>query len=774
MMFELLFNYPVELWQQAKLSFDAALPLWALPAAMALVTLLILVSLWRREISLARRSIIAVLQGLVAAVVLIMIWQPVLQVSVAERGENTVAWLLDGSRSMALQDAVASGTAQASDDGLSRLEAGKQALDRLAIQDDNDFSARLYRLDDGLDSIASLDELTDEGLAARSNIAPGLDELLGTVSESALAAAVLISDGADNSDRIDSRWWQSLAAAGVPVHTVGVGQADDPDDLELSDVAMPDTAQPNTELVARVRIRHGAGTLVRIRVMAGTELLAAEDIRLPVDAQESVHSLSFSSGDSGTRQLEFSIEPSPEEGSASTPVDPKPANNRQPRVLRVVDAPKRILYVEGEPRWEYKFLRRAMDAHPGVTVVSLQRTSPTKFYSQGVRDGKELADGFPTTREQLFVYDAVIIGSLEAAELSTAQQSALRDFVSLRGGTLLMLGGRQGLADGGWGRSVVAAALPVQLGSRPGAETFVRQRARVMPSLTGLRTPWLQLAEGTQANIDAWQSLPELADYQSLGQIKPGALTLLEQTADNSGGRPEPLLVAQRYGRGQSLVLGTSGTWRWQMRLPSEDMRHERFWRQLLGMTAEQSLPRLRLRLDKPLYRDADSAGLSLLAYNADYTDLQVSELPVTLSAPDGSTQTVSLYPDNERPGHYSAQIPMSLDGPYSVTASTPLDGESPSSPLSSVEQWWVRESGNAEDFGSGLQAGFLQRISEVTGGTYLPLSDIDELNSVLASENAALKRESHLPLWNMPFLFLCVLLLKLFEWMLRLRWKRL
>lgn len=773
-MFELLFNYPVELWQQARLGFDTALPLWGLPAAFAIVMALILISLWRREISVARRSVIAVLQGLVAALALTMIWQPVLQVSVSERGENTVAWVMDTSRSMALRDVPAGGALISGTARQSRLDAGRQALDRLAITDSDDFTARSYELGRELKPLASMDALSPEALAVRSNIAPGLDELLGTVSESALAAVVLISDGADNSDQVDSRWWQNLAAAGVPVHTVGVGQAADPADLELSDVFMPDTAQPNTEILARLRIRHSdAGGLARLRVLSGTELLAAEDVRLPDNSTESVHTLRFSSGDSGTRQLEFTVEPSLEDGAVAIQEDPMPSNNRQPRILRVVDAPKRILYVEGEPRWEYKFLRRAMEAHPGVTVVSLLRTSPNKFYRQGVSDGEELADGFPQTREQLFVYDAVVIGSLEAAELSTAQQSALRDFVSERGGTLLMLGGRQGLADGGWGRSVVAAALPVQLVNRPEAQTFTRERTRAMPSLTGLRTPWLQLAEGTQANIDAWQSLPELADFQSLGQVKPGALTLLErQAGDNRA--PEPLLVAQRYGRGQSLVLGTSGSWRWQMRLPSEDMRHERFWRQLLGMTVEQSLPRLRLQPDKPLYRDADSARLSLVAYNADYTDLQVSELPVSFTDPDGMTQVISLYPENDRPGHYSGQVPLNSDGPYSITVSTPLDGESPSSPLSTIEQWWVRESGDAEDFGSGLRSDFLQRISDVTGGSYLPLDDIDRLDTVLAAENAALKRESHLPLWNMPFLFICLILFKLVEWMLRLSWKRL
>lgn len=771
-MFELLFNYPSSLWQQASLIFDSGLPLWALPASIALVLLVIVATLWRRSLSRGRRSVIALLQAVVATVALTMIWQPALLVSVSERGENTVAWVLDTSRSMALQDALVPGGGGVE---VPRREAGISAVEQMASSSSHEFTASVYGIGEQLTRVAGPAALADQPVAARSRLGPGLNELLDTINESALAAVVLVSDGADNSDQIDARWWQALAASGVPVHTVGVGQAANPGDLELSDVSLPAVAQPNTDVVARLRIAHGRAGMARLRVMAADELLAAEDILLPDGVQQSFHDITLASGDSGVRQLEFSVEAAWGEDAGQVTTDPTPANNRQPRILQVLDAPQRILYVEGEPRWEYKFLRRALDAHPGVNIVSLLRTSPNKFYRQGVQDGTELADGFPTTREQLFRYDAIIIGSFEAAELNTAQQSALRDFVSVRGGSLLMLGGREGLGDGGWGRSVVAAALPVQLGSQLNNQTFVRQRSAVTPTLAGLRAPWLQLEEDMQANIEAWQSLPELADAQTIGTVKPGALTLLERQSTAPGAiRSLPLLVMQRYGRGLSMVLGTSGTWRWQMGLPSDDQRHERFWRQLLGMLVEQSLPRLALNPDKPVYRDADTARLSVIAYNADYTHLQDSVLPLSLTDPEGSTQTLSLYPDTERPGHYSGEVPLLSDGPYSVMASTPLDGESPAAPPVSAEQWWVRESGNAEDFGASLQVGFLQQISDVTGGSYLPLSQIDQLSGILASENAALKRENHLPLWNMPFFFLCLILCKLLEWGLRLRWKRL
>lgn len=773
-MFEFLFNYPMSVWQNASLVFDSGWSLPVLLGCIVLALLLILVSLWSRPLSLPRRTLVATLQGLVAAVVLTMVWRPALLVSVSERGENTVAWLLDSSVSMDKRDGSADspGAAAAS---LSRFEAGTGAIEQYALDADNEFSATLYTVGDELAPVGNLEDLRSTTLSARTLLGSGLDNLLGTVNETALAAVVLLSDGADNSDQIDAQWWQQLAAAGVPVHTVGIGQVSNPQDVELSSVFVPSVVHSNATVSARLTVAHAdAGGLARVRITSAGDLIAAEDILLPEGVEKSVHTVSFPGGDSGVKQLEFFIE-APVNESDPAGVDPELRNNRQPHIIQVVDKPKRILYVEGEPRWEYKFIRRALHEHPAVEIVSLLRTSPNKFYRQGVIDANELAQGFPLTREQLFSYDAIIIGSFEAAELNTVQQAALRDFVSERGGSLLMLSGRQGLADGGWGRSVVAAALPVVLSNRLNAETYTRERSQVMPTLAGLRTPWLQLDDEEADNLEAWRGLPAIADAQDIGQLKPGAVTLLQRSSDGvDSSRAEPLLVSQRYGRGRSTVLGTSGTWRWQMGLPSDDDRHERFWRQLLGTLVEDILPRISIEQTAAVVRDVDTTTLSVVAYNPDYTALQKSVLSVQLTQPDGSVRSVDLYPDNERPGRYSGELNTAVDGPYAVAVAAPLDGESPSVQPQSVEQWWVRESGNAEQYNANLQQGFLQRVADTTGGSYLPISRMAELDALLAQENAALKRENRLPLWNMPFFFLCLLLAKAFEWWCRLRWNRL
>jgi len=771
-MFELLFKYPFAVWQDATLVFNSGWPLAGLIGAIVLALLVLLFSLMRLSLSFARRASVWTLQALVAMVVFVMVWQPALRVAVSERGENTVAWVIDTSGSMQRNDST-TGTAETR----RRIDDAVEAIRTVALADNTDFTASLYSMGDALAELDpdDLAELQASDLSSRSNIAPGLSGLLETVNDTALAAVVLVSDGADNSEQITPEWWQSLSAAGVPVHTVGVGQLQDTDDIELVAVDLPSQVQPNTQVSARLRIRHGRGGVGRIRVLAGGELLAAEDVTLVDNATQTVQTVRFSSGERGIRQLEFVVEAPLSDTQSAMAVDPVPANNRQPRILQVEDSPMRVLYVEGEPRWEYKFIRRALEPHPGITLVSLLRTSPNKFYRQGVEDATELANGFPETREQLFRYDAVIIGSLEAAELSTPQQSALRDFVSERGGSLLMLAGRHGLADGGWGRSVTAAALPVVLNNRLSTETFTRTRNKAMPSLAGLRSAWLQLADSDAANIEAWQGLPDLADNQSVGRPKPGAVVLLERQSSEPGvSRAEPLLVMQRYGRGSSMVLGTSGTWRWQMGLPVEDQRHEQFWRQLLGTLVEQSLPRLSVKLASPVVRDATSAALSVIAYNADYSDLEQARLPVQVTGPDGSVSTLELYADDQRPGHYHGEVPIDAQGPYSVSATSPLDGEAPSRSPVSAEQWWISESGNAEQFNAHLHSEFLQRVADSTGGSYLPVSDVGQINAALASENAALKRDTRLALWNMPFFFLCLLILKGLEWSLRLRWKRL
>lgn len=783
-MFELLFNEPLTVWRESAWLFESGWPGAGLAAAIAVAAVVLLVSLWRVTLSPGRKLTVGLLQWLVAGVALTMLWRPALEVERTRDGENSVAWLIDHSGSMDSTDVG----------GLSRREAVVSALLETSLLDDARFTARIVAMGESpsrLESLTSSDDLP--AASPLSGIASALESELADVGDTSLAAIVLLSDGADNVGTVDAAFWQRLARAAIPVHAVGVGETSEAGDIELADVRLPAQVDVDAPVRVRLRIVHprttaveadanddtdvdpgedagrvadgfsvddAASDSVRLRATHDKSLLFAEDIVLTPGATETVHTVTLDAGEAGLKRIEFALD--------ARTGEPNTINNRQSRVLDVRDAPRRVLYVEGEPRWEYKFLRRALLDTSGLEIVSLLRTSPNKFYRQGVRDGQELANGFPATREELFAYDAVIIGSFSAAELSAQQQATLRDFVNVRGGALLMLAGRQGLADGGWARSGVSAALPVSLDARLGSDTYRRERVAVMPTRQGLREAWLRFDEDVGRNALAWRELPEVADHQLLGVPKPGARVLLES------GSGAPVLAVQRYGRGTSYVLGTSGTWRWQMGLPSDDDRHERFWRGLVGEVVADTLQRVSIETTAAVVRDSGATRVMVDALDAGFLPLTQATLQAIVTTPGGARQPLELIGDSGTPGRFTGSLSLDVDGPWGIAVTTPPEGEAPASPAASAEHWFLRESGTAESFGARQQDDFLRRVASTSGGRYLPLADVGELPGVLEVDNAALKRSEVLPLWNLPIFFLLLLLGKLTEWSLRLRWKRL
>ena len=166
---------------------------------------------------------------------------------------------------------------------------------------------------------------------------------------------------------------------------------------------------------------------------------------------------------------------------------------------------RRILYLEGEPRWEFKFLRRALAGDDVLELVSWLRTTDRKTYRQGVGSETELADGFPADRAGLYGYDVVVLGSLAASALNEEQHGWLESFVSERGGSLLVLAGRDALDDGRWDVQPLAAALPIYL-ERSATPTYLSTSGQARPTTLGRRSPFTQLIDAEGG--DGWATLP--------------------------------------------------------------------------------------------------------------------------------------------------------------------------------------------------------------------------------------------------------------------------
>jgi hypothetical protein len=748
-LFEFLFKYSRATFERGEFLFASPWPIWVLVVLVLGAAVAVGFSLARNrgDFGWFRTGVIGVLQVAVVAVLLTMLWRPSLLTQTLRPQDNSVALLVDTSASMGYGEGEQSRLQQA----VRTLEDGP-----LPVLE-NQFEIELLGFADQLVALDSLQSVPAPG--QKTDIGDALLSVLRGAGAGALAAIVLVSDGADNSGELTPARIAEIAGFGVPVHALGVGREVLAEDIELEDVVLSSRSTPGSTVSAQVSIRHGQSGIAQLKVYDGDAIVASEAIELPEQAGVTTRSIDIEVGNAGIRDLRFAID--------SFAGETNTINNVQLRPMEVPERRRSVLYVEGEPRWEYKFIRRAViDEALPLRFVTLLRTTPNKFYRQGVSSGEELEDGFPTDEQELFSYDALIIGSLEAAALTDQQTQMVYEFVSRRGGTLLMLGARRGLADGGWGATVVGDVLPAELGS-PEAATFVREPAfvRLPENSDSLIT---QLDADDAVNDAFWAEMPFLKDFQPIDQdrLKPGHEVLLEA---EFRGETWPLLMRHRFGQGAAYILAGS-TWGWQMSLDHEDMKHETFWRQLLqGMTASVPEP-VTLTSERVYYGDQASVTLRADVRDNEYQPASTATVDLAIDSPGAERRTVPMQAVPGVPGRYELTVDAESAGMYRFEADASLDGESLGRSRVAVR----REDGISEHFKVQQNRALLERLAAATGGQYFALADANDIPEAVQFSDAGIIERRLLELWNMPVLFLLLVFLKAGEWVLRLTWGRL
>ncbi len=405
------------------------------------------------------------LVGLVA----LCLFRPVLVVKAAVPQQNFLAVLLDDSRSMQIADHQ-NGPRSA----FVRQEFG--APDRGVMKTLADkFMVRTFRFSTAASRVDAEDDLTFSG--AQTRLGAALDGARQELAGLPLAGLVVVSDGADTADDALGESLLALKSQGVPVFTVGVGQETLSRDIQIGRVSTPRVALKGTTLMVDViitsdRVQRQAsharcrGRRSHCRIAAG---------KLPSDGSAATARVRFTVHDPGPRVFRFRV--APQEGELVT------QNNARESMIDVRDRREKILYFEGEPRYEVKYIRRAVDKDPNLSVVLLQRTADNKYLRVGVDNPDELVAAFPKTREELFQYRGLILGSIEAGSFTGDQLRMIAEFVDRRGGGLLVLGGGRSFSEGGYAGTAVADVLPLTLD--PSAREPQLARLTVRPTRAG-------------------------------------------------------------------------------------------------------------------------------------------------------------------------------------------------------------------------------------------------------------------------------------------------
>lgn len=749
-MFELLFQYPRQIFSKGEFVLLGSWPKWLLVALIVsgAVALGLLIRSRLPEAAESvrgwRAGLIWLLQSTLLAVLLLLLWQPAILVSTLKPQQNVIAVVVDDSESMSLAE-----------DGTTRLDKARRALASGVLDElTRKFQVRLYKMSDHVERIAALDKMA--GKATSSRLGDSLEQLSAETSGLPLGGVVLVTDGADNSGGIDAKTLAELRGRRVPIHTVGVGRETAARDIELSDALTPVRALADSRVAAQVSFvqRGYSGRKATLTVKDGGKILASRQVTLKADGNQQTETILFSAGSPGARAFQFALTGLENEENAK--------NNATSRLISVDNAKPRILYLEGEPRWEFKFIRRAMEEDKSVRLTTMLRTTQNKVYRQGIETAQELEQGFPAKVEELFAFQGIVIGSVEVGYFTTTQQELLKQFVDRRGGGLLMLGGRAGLGDGGYGRTSLAELLPVVLPDRK--NTFKREPANAELAPAGVDNLITRLAEDGNRNQERWKKMPYLVDHQDVGIPKPGAAVLLTMSG---GGRTElPMLVTQNYGRGRVGVLA-AGTWRWQMSQPLEDTTHEQFWQQLLRWLVTETPGRVVASTPRSMLFDESKVRLTAEVRDRTFLPAADSRVIARVLGPSGSGGEVEMSPDPVNPGFYHADFNADRPGSFGAEIVAKRGEEEVGRDVLTFQ----RQDGVAENFRTAQNRQLLESLATQTGGRYWKVDQLAKLPSEIDLSEAGLTIRETRDLWNMPAVFLILFALRAAEWLLRRKW---
>ncbi|MBW8039931.1 MAG: hypothetical protein FVQ85_08035 [Planctomycetes bacterium] len=773
---------------------------WIWPAA-ALVAAAVALLLWsyRRSPRIGAAQRVAFCLKLLGLTLLALcLLEPLWNGRRAKSGANLFVIVADNSSGMNVRDL---GSTKSRGDIL-QAALQTQKSNWLGTLADN-FQVRQYIFDSRLRRTADFSELAFDGKAS------AIGTILRTIAERyrnrPLAGVLLMTDG--NATDMTER---SYDLAGVPpVYPVLVGRARQQKDIALTNVSVTQTSFEDAPVMiqADVEVCGYAGKTVAIDLIEDANNLI-ERRQWAISGNDVKQVFRFRVRPEKTGVLFYSlkvVEMLKDESSAQSEPSSEAtlANNQRTVVVDRGKGPYRILYVTGRPNWEYKFLRRAIREDHHVQLVGLIRVArrepkydwrgrtgessnplyrgfdgtddeQTEQYDQPVlvrlntRDDAELRDGFPKTKEELFGYHAVILDDVEAEFFTADQMDLLRNFVAVRGGGFLMLGGKESFQKGNFQRTPIGRILPVHLDRLP-KEPLAAQ-IRMDLTRQGWLQPWARLRDNEQAEQQRLSNMPDFRVFNRVRAVKAGATVVA--TIGNEQTELFPALVVQRFGKGRTAALTVGDIWRWGLKKSEMNDDMGKFWRQTLRWLVADVPERISLLTALKSDQPNQPVALRVHAYNRDFEPMDGVSVVVEIRDPEGGKVRLTAEPVLTEAGLFEATYIPRLNGGYHAHASV-ADAEAIQ--LGTAEAGWAVDL-EAREFRS-IRANrpLLEKIARQTSGQLIEINELDDFARNLPARSAPITTAWVKPLWDLPgvlpAVFLLVLICFAGEWALR-RWK--
>ena len=630
----------------------------------------------------------------------------------------------------------------------------------LIARDDGRFWRRLgYRRDLRLASFASsLEPVTGSptnNWGQTLTNASGEATFLGSVlreavnqNQGTLTEILLLSDGSANGGIDPLQAAHEARAAGVRIFPVTLGSpAGNPDTILLSAAAnLLANKGDQVEVIAEISTRGYSGKSTTVELRLGDRVLDRKPITLQADTHQRV-ALSFRADRVGGLGLAAILVPQPDEANR--------ANNTHLFTVRVVEDKYDVLFVDGYPRWEYRFLKNLLMRDTSLRSRIVLQNEPNQ------------PDPLPTDLKSLEKTDVILLGDVSPRFFTQPQLEVIEQFVGKQGGGLILVAGEDFMPTA-FRDSPLEKLLPVVLPA-PGLPAVYRAKNNepFFLELTpeGSSHAAMQLKEDPLANQQAWAQMPGQYWCRTADRLKPGAVALAVRSTQPGTAGKLPLIVHMRYGKGQVLYVALDSTWRW--RHLWGEAYFDRFWGQMIRNLApdrNDSRRHSEVRLSRATCLAGDTLEVSALAYEEDSRPVRSDSLTLSLSTGETNlTPLVLQHNFTQSAGEFSARWTPPSDGSYLVRLDSP--GILPAAALVRVGPLRSELNETAPD------PLILKQIADLTGGTVFDPAGLAKLPELLPVTRRVTEQQSRQTLWDNWLLFCLLAGANLTELLLRKRW---
>ena len=660
---------------------------------------------WRRSGYAKGAGMLEALRLIILALLVVTLLQPEWLEEYRPEEKPTIVVLGDASRSMETRDVGDAAGAEM----VTRAESIQPLLSKTLWSETNGLSDRFEIVVEPFSSnLSEAIEGTDISAA-----------LAGTLERhSNLAGIVLATDGDWNTGDPPARAAGQLRMRKVPAFVVAAGSESRLPDLELARVDAPTFAVLGKPLripfVVESSLPRDTTTTVTLTPSSGQAVTT--QITIPAHGEWS-DTLLWTPKEKGDFKLTVSL-----------PVDGQETigeNNERVVPISIGQEALKALFVESFPRWEYRYIRNALDRDPGVEVSCL-------LFHPGlskVGGGKGYLSAFPKNLDELSAYDVIFLGDVgvEPGQLTNENLRLIKAVVQSHAGGLVWMPGLRGAHH-----SIVGTELedlyPVVLDTAQPRGWGSRVASQMELTETGRRSLLTQLEDTEEANAQLWESLPGFQWHAPVLRARAGSEVLAAHKSETNLYGRVPLIVIKTFGTGKILFIGTDATWRWREGV--EDKYHYRFWGQVVRWMAYQrsmahgELMRLFFSPDRP-----QTGGTVTLHANVMGTSgepLANGQVMVQVVPPSGKTETVRLSPQDEW-GLFTGQFTPRESGKYQFTLTCRENN-------SSLEASLSVENVRRERLGQPARFDVLAEIAAVTGGKLAKMGDLPSLLDTIAA----------------------------------------